>query len=345
MPPSNHYPSLNVGDLVRNGPDWNLSTTSPGDMLVISVEGGLVTCQDASKQIHRVFYGTVSEDGSRRIYQLALVKPANSGNPNGRTLKVGDKVKKGRDWQWGDAFSNVEGVVIIEHDAALVVVVKWPDGSNNFYRDGTLENGVPRYDLDLQGKKPPVPAKAVVNQPWKDSNNYQNIIVGTKVQRGPHFTNHGHGDEQDGGAGKVGTVVHDYTDGYVSVKWEETESVADYRVFDTSWEGSKNWDRYRTIQHIPAPTVLSPQTKQVVTPTKNAEFYQKALDLSAKFVFGGGTMEAKTCSWCLQPTGAAHKQHCEAGIYLSNLEKLLKLTTAVKPVPVDISPAPVEDEG
>ncbi|XP_076102237.1 uncharacterized protein LOC143071656 isoform X3 [Mytilus galloprovincialis] len=113
-------------------------------------------------------------------------------------VQLGQRVRRGPNWQWKNQDSNMAGTVIGEDDDGMIWV-EWDSGHKNCYQ----------YDENFKvfHIKP-------VNEPRRLVD--EMIAVGCKIGRGKNWK---HGD-QDGGRGSRGTVLRVESDGKVVVYWE-----------------------------------------------------------------------------------------------------------------------------
>ncbi|CAG2198073.1 unnamed protein product [Mytilus edulis] len=113
-------------------------------------------------------------------------------------VQLGQRVRRGPNWQWKNQDSNMAGTVIGEDDDGMIWV-EWDSGHKNCYQ----------YDENFKvfHIKP-------VNEPRRLVE--EMIAVGCKVGRGKNWK---HGD-QDGGRGSRGTVLRVESDGKIVVYWE-----------------------------------------------------------------------------------------------------------------------------
>ncbi|XP_071166441.1 uncharacterized protein [Mytilus edulis] len=136
---------------------------------------------------------------------MDFLNPLNMENGQGKfvelsasTLQLGDRVRRGPDWSFGDQDRNLPGTVIGQ-DEDGIVWVEWDHGQENVYA----------YDEQRHIYK-----IMKVNEPriFVD----EIIAVGCKVVRG-HDWKFG---DTDGGPGSIGTVLDVRRDGKVVVRWD-----------------------------------------------------------------------------------------------------------------------------
>ncbi|XP_076101480.1 uncharacterized protein LOC143071200 isoform X2 [Mytilus galloprovincialis] len=134
-----------------------------------------------------------------------FINPVSTENKRGnfteltcRSLQLGDRVRRGPDWSYGNQDGHMAGTVIGQqsHD---VIRVKWDSGDTNIYMQSDEANN---YDL----RKVDEPRKLVDEM----------IAVGCRVVRG-HDWKFG---DTDGGPGSSGTVLKVKQEGTVVVRWD-----------------------------------------------------------------------------------------------------------------------------
>ena len=149
---------------------------------------------------HRVAAGEVgeAEDLLVRLQAADAVAPSTptftSSAAYSGELTVGMRVRRGPDWKWDDqdGGSGRLGTVITAPTGDSWARVQWDAGDANTYRWG--HEGA--YDLIVVGGS---------------------LTVGTRVQRGPDWK----WDDQDGGAGRLGTVTTAPTEeSWARVEWD-----------------------------------------------------------------------------------------------------------------------------
>ncbi|XP_034324656.2 uncharacterized protein [Magallana gigas] len=119
-----------------------------------------------------------------------------------RMPPMGTRVKRGRDWKWKFQDRFGPGTVIGHSREVGWLTVEWDDGSRNCYRYGTTDTEKEKYDVQ------------VCNEPRILGN--ESISSGCQVKRGPDWE----WDDQDGGAGNIGSVVAVVGHGVVLVRWQ-----------------------------------------------------------------------------------------------------------------------------
>ena len=173
-------------------------------------------------------------------------------------LRVGDIVKRGPDWKWGDQDGGPgkNGQVTETVDSDGWIEVKWiANGSRNKYRyrpgaydvvmstsgspastttgvsasvppqppttTGASSTGGARTALAELARQPPTSNASALNPSSMPS-----LAIGDTVTRGPHWK----WQNQDGGRGKLGTVVELVDeDGWVGIEWMESGLKNKYR--------------------------------------------------------------------------------------------------------------------
>ena len=63
-------------------------------------------------------------------------------------LPVGSRVKRGRDWQWGEQ-DNFGAGTVVNHSPPGWLSVKWDSGSRFIYRYGSSPDFEDKYDLEV----------------------------------------------------------------------------------------------------------------------------------------------------------------------------------------------------
>ena len=131
-----------------------------------------------------------------------------------RFAQVGIRVRRGPDWEWDDQDGGGPGTIVEGADEDGWVRVKWDVGGEDNYRVGAGGS----YDLMLESSTPPsVQPGEVLRSP----------MVGVRVRRGPDWR----WDEQDGGAGHLGTTTKRSHEGWVTVRWDlDSGNTYNYRV-------------------------------------------------------------------------------------------------------------------
>ncbi|VDH98864.1 Hypothetical predicted protein [Mytilus galloprovincialis] len=115
-----------------------------------------------------------------------------------RTLHLGDRVRRGPLWTYGEQDGNCPGTVIGQHDNGWVRVM-WDNGHNNIYR---YEESSNTFNLRRVNEK-----RILVDEM---------IAVGCRVVRGGDWR---YGDD-DGGFGTMGTVLNVKPEGRAVVRWD-----------------------------------------------------------------------------------------------------------------------------
>ncbi|XP_022332693.2 uncharacterized protein LOC111130205 [Crassostrea virginica] len=120
-----------------------------------------------------------------------------------RMPPLGARVNRGRDWKWGDQDKNGPGTVVghLRQDGWLNVQWDRNLGSTRGYRYGSTRDEGDKYDVK------------VCDEPRILENEI--IAPGCLVTRGADWSY----DDQDGGAGNIGSVVRVKNCGLVLVRW------------------------------------------------------------------------------------------------------------------------------
>ncbi|XP_052100425.1 uncharacterized protein LOC127734539 [Mytilus californianus] len=136
---------------------------------------------------------------------MDFLNPLNMENGQGKfvelsstTLQLGDRVRRGPDWSFGDQDRNLPGTVVGQ-DENCIIWVEWDHGQTNVYA----------YDEQRHIYK-----IIKVNEPRILVD--EMIAVGCRVVRGQDWR---FGDT-DGGPGSIGTVLDVRRDGKVVVRWD-----------------------------------------------------------------------------------------------------------------------------
>eukprot|EP01028_Stygiella_incarcerata_P013677 TRINITY_DN82_c0_g1_i5.p1 TRINITY_DN82_c0_g1~~TRINITY_DN82_c0_g1_i5.p1 ORF type:complete len:209 (+),score=58.76 TRINITY_DN82_c0_g1_i5:90-716(+) len=114
-------------------------------------------------------------------------------------LKVGTRVRRGRDWKWDDQDGGSGNFGTVMKDQLPTdewVEVRWDNGHLNHYRFGQG----PHVDLEVVPDAPPAPFQTI---------GLDLLKAGTRVRRGRDWK----WDDQDGGGGNLGTVTKDQSPG------------------------------------------------------------------------------------------------------------------------------------
>nr|XP_022333380.1 uncharacterized protein LOC111130524 isoform X1 [Crassostrea virginica] len=114
---------------------------------------------------------------------------------------LGTRVRRGPDWKWEEQDNYEPGTVIAHSNEDGWLFVEWDHGQNNAYnyRYGPVFN---KYDVNC------------CNEPRILCN--ESIATGCLVTRGPDWE----WDNQDGGVGKIGSVINVQGSGIVLVRWQ-----------------------------------------------------------------------------------------------------------------------------
>ncbi|XP_071166583.1 uncharacterized protein [Mytilus edulis] len=115
-----------------------------------------------------------------------------------RTLHLGDRVRRGPLWTYGDQDGNYPGTVIGQHDNGWVRV-EWDNGHNSIYR---YEESSNTFNLRRVNEK-----RILVDEM---------IAVGCRVVRGEDWRYR----DDDGGFGTMGTVLNVKPEGRAVVRWD-----------------------------------------------------------------------------------------------------------------------------
>ncbi|XP_022334282.2 uncharacterized protein LOC111131169 isoform X1 [Crassostrea virginica] len=132
----------------------------------------------------------------------AFIEEVDIDNERDPTMPpVGSRVKRGRDWRWGEQDSFCAGTVV-NHSPPGWLAVKWDSGSRFNYRYGSSPDFEEKYDLEVCDE--PRTLKEEI------------IAVGSLVKRGTDWK----WANQDGGPGNIGSVFKVQRNGYVNVRWQ-----------------------------------------------------------------------------------------------------------------------------
>nr|XP_034323560.1 uncharacterized protein LOC105339595 isoform X2 [Crassostrea gigas] len=135
-----------------------------------------------------------------------------------RMPSLGSRVKRGRDWRYPDQDKFGPGTVIGHSKRDGWLNVEWDTGSIHKYRYGSADLKTDKFDVQ------------VCNEPR--ILNDELIATGCNVTRGPDWV----WNDQDGGTGNIGSVLHVGSDGIVLVQWENgrrgTYRFGNYGFFD-----------------------------------------------------------------------------------------------------------------
>ena len=84
------------------------------------------------------FDGTASRKMAAYIAEKCLRGPKGNQESKAVEWKVGDRVKRGPDWKWGNQGGGTEGAVIeVRRGANVLVRVKWDNGETFYYLGDT----------------------------------------------------------------------------------------------------------------------------------------------------------------------------------------------------------------
>lgn len=121
---------------------------------------------------------------------------------------LGARVRRGRDWKWGNQDGHGPGTVV-QQKTGGILCVEWDNGRRYEYRHGAEDA------TDIK----------MVHEPRKTSSRV-GIKVGVRVARGPHWE----WGNQDGGIGNIGAVydVNSTEQFNVRVRWPNG-MLANYR--------------------------------------------------------------------------------------------------------------------
>ncbi|XP_065943564.1 uncharacterized protein [Magallana gigas] len=134
---------------------------------------------------------------------------------NPRMPTLGSRVRRGRDWQWGNQDNMGPGTVIGHYKEDGWLHVEWDTGSVSNYRYGSSQSELNKYDVK------------VCIEPRILGNEI--IATGCLVTRGTDWE----WDDQDGGAGNIGSVISVQGTGFVYVRWRHG-FISQYRF---GWHG------------------------------------------------------------------------------------------------------------
>ena len=199
-----------LGIRVRRGPDWEWGDQDgggPGITIEGADEEGWVRVHwDAgSRNNYRVgadeSYDLIVDSFASALLQLGEVL---------KTARVGVRVRRGPDWDWGDQDGGGLGITLEGDAEDGWVRVRWDCGGENSYRVG--ERG--KYDLIADSfSRLPAPGQVL-----------RSAEVGIRVKRGPDWD----WGDQDGGG--LGTTEADSDPGWVQVRWDHSGRTNSYRV-------------------------------------------------------------------------------------------------------------------
>eukprot|EP01028_Stygiella_incarcerata_P013678 TRINITY_DN82_c0_g1_i6.p1 TRINITY_DN82_c0_g1~~TRINITY_DN82_c0_g1_i6.p1 ORF type:complete len:1402 (+),score=342.34 TRINITY_DN82_c0_g1_i6:162-4208(+) len=208
---------LRKGDRVRRGPSWKWQEQDGG----VGRLGTVTEDQEPGKEWVKITWDSGASNSYRmsdKHKDLEVVTgsgpvPAPAPAPGVVSLlKAGTRVRRGRDWKWGDQDGGIGGTGSVTVDQIAGdpwVKVTWDNGQSNSYRYGQG----PHIDLEIVSASS-VSAAGHPSQP-------ATLLGGMRVIRGPTWK----WDEQDGGAGKLGVVKKDQTPGdeWVKIVWDNGE--------------------------------------------------------------------------------------------------------------------------
>jgi hypothetical protein len=143
---------------------------------------------------------------------LEAVSPLGGAPGVVSVLTAGTRVRRGRDWKWGDQDGGVGcvgSVTVDQKPGDPWVKITWDNGHSNSYRYGEG----PHIDLEIVSSSPAVPTLAPAAPMRAPPVQPVSLLGGMRVIRGPTWK----WDEQDGGAGKLGVVKKDQTPGVCSL--------------------------------------------------------------------------------------------------------------------------------
>ncbi|KAF5890150.1 Fc receptor-like protein 5 isoform X1, partial [Clarias magur] len=167
---------------------------------------------------------------------------ATSGPELAAMMKIGTRVMRGQDWQWGNQDGPPPGLgrVISELRKDGWISVQWDTGSTNGYRMGNEG----KYDLKL----------AVMNFPTSGPELAAMMKIGTRVMRGQDWK----WGDQDGPPPGLGQVISELDeDSWIRVQWD-TGSTNVYRMGN---EGK--YDLKLAVLKSPKPVVIIKPDTQV----------------------------------------------------------------------------------
>eukprot|EP00105_Crassostrea_gigas_P014652 XP_011431391.1 PREDICTED: uncharacterized protein LOC105331057 isoform X3 [Crassostrea gigas] len=114
---------------------------------------------------------------------------------------LGSRVRRGRDWKWDNQDNRGPGTVIGHHIKDGWLHVEWDTSAISSYRYGYSRAELNKYDV------------RVCHEPRILEN--EMIATGCLVTRGTDWE----WDDQDGGAGNIGSVISVHSTGIVIVRW------------------------------------------------------------------------------------------------------------------------------
>ncbi|GIQ80540.1 hypothetical protein KIPB_001354 [Kipferlia bialata] len=208
---------LRVGAKVARGPAWKWGNQDGSGCLGVILKAASSEGWVEVKWTHN---GQENEyrAGSDGHYDLVYSEECTTGRTvvYGEFLRVGARVKRGKDWKWEEQDANGLGTLLKNvSDEPGWVRVKWDEGRSNNYRAGAKscfdlvyvsdDDGVPAGSGGTEAR--PVPEMAVTSP--------GSLRVGAYVVRGPSWE----WDDQDGGVGTKGKITGPFRDGWVRVEW------------------------------------------------------------------------------------------------------------------------------
>ena len=175
----------------------------------VKLKAEVKDCENKSKQISQAL---VLSDKAKEEEDSVKQIPV--------TDLLGKLVTRGRDWKWldQDGGAGTVGRVVTIKGSGWVKVVWAGTTTEKKYRWGADDS----YDLEIyDGSKEPIPP---FDQQIKKPANW---LIGRKVKRGRDWK----WDDQDGNG--IGTVTNVSGTQWVEVKWENNETVSQYRWGDS----------------------------------------------------------------------------------------------------------------
>nr|XP_022330133.1 uncharacterized protein LOC111128668 isoform X2 [Crassostrea virginica] len=125
-----------------------------------------------------------------------IINDVHSAGRDPLLLPVGSRVRRGRDWEWGDQ-DNFGAGTVVRHPKSGWLVVKWDNGFTTNYRYGSSHGNMNKYDVE------------VCEEPRALNNEL--IAEGCVVKRGPNWE----WGDQDCGEDNLGSVIYVQKDGAV----------------------------------------------------------------------------------------------------------------------------------
>lgn len=77
-----------------------------------------------------------------------IINDVHSAGRDPLLLPVGSRVRRGRDWEWGDQ-DNFGAGTVVRHPKSGWLVVKWDNGFTTNYRYGSSHGNMNKYDVEV----------------------------------------------------------------------------------------------------------------------------------------------------------------------------------------------------